>query len=232
MHLPLNKDKCIDQQYPQESQFHQLAESEGFIMAHPLAELLPGNEGEWILNTAANSRDDLDFVEALIDDISARYPVNPQRIYATGYSLGSMFVYELTCHLGDRFAAVASHAGTMPVEPALCAPEGKAAILHIHGADDFLIAYDNTWDWKAWDSVGTMRDVPSLILFWQELYGCQDLNTDDQGATRHVVYDGCEQDLRVEHYRLGGVGHEWPNAINGRSTHEVVWGFVSTFNKQ
>ena len=92
---------------------------------------------------------DIDFVEALIDDLSAKYEIDPARIYAVGYSLGSMFSYELACQLDDRFAAIASFAGTMPVAPIDCLPERNVPLLHLHGDDDPIIAYHNTWDWKS-----------------------------------------------------------------------------------
>jgi len=31
-----------------------------------------------------------------------------------------------------------------------------------------IIAYGNTWDWKSWDTVGTMRGIPSLVQFWSD----------------------------------------------------------------
>ena len=43
--------------------------------------------------------------------------VDESRLYGIGYSLGSMFSYEIACHLNRRIAAIASYAGTMPVDP-------------------------------------------------------------------------------------------------------------------
>ena len=51
-------------------------------------------EGEWFLNTAATSRDDNDFTEAIVDELSKVYCVDQGRLYAIGYSLGSMYTYE------------------------------------------------------------------------------------------------------------------------------------------
>lgn len=220
-----------DYPFPQQREFEELVEAEGVIVVYPLAELVPPNEGEWQLNTSESSTQDIAFVEALIDDLAVRYCVDSRRIYATGYSLGSMFTYELACHLNARFAAIASFAGTMPVAPNSCALVENVPILHIHGRDDPIIAYDREWDWKAWDSVGTMRDIPSLVRFWSEQYGCQNESETQSDSVLHIVHDACAGDVRVEHYRLTGVGHEWPAAIGGVSTHEVIWNFVSAFAK-
>ena len=220
-----------DYPFPQQREFEELVEAEGVIAVYPLAELVPPNEGEWQLNTSESSTQDIAFVEALIDDLSARYCVDSNRIYATGYSLGSMFTYELACHLNARFAAIASLAGTMPVTPNSCALVENVSIMHIHGQDDPIISYDSEWEWKAWDSVGTMRDIPSLVRFWSEQYGCQNERETQSDSALHIVHDACGEGVRVEHYRLTGVGHEWPDAIRGVSTHEVIWNFVSEFTK-
>jgi polyhydroxybutyrate depolymerase len=220
----------IGSTFPQQAEFEALAESEGFIMAFPQGYAFPGNEGEWQLNTRPDARHDINFINAMIDEVSQSHSIDASRVYATGYSLGSMFVYEVACQMSDKIAAVASHAGTMPVNPADCEPENSASILHIHGVDDGIIAYGNTWDWKAWDEVGTMRDIPALVDHWQEKYACQDSEVIDTASGTHLVHEGCEGGARVEHHRLGGVGHEWPDAIDGVSTHQVIWSFVSGFS--
>ena len=220
-----------DYPFPQQREFEELVETEGVIAVYPLAELVPPNEGEWQLNTSESSTQDIAFVEALIDDLSARYCVDSNRIYATGYSLGSMFTYELACHLNARFAAIASLAGTMPVTPNSCTLVENVSIMHIHGQDDSIISYGSEWEWKAWDSVGTMRDIPSLVRFWSEQYGCQNESETQADSVLHIVHDACDEGVRVEHYRLSGVEHEWPDAIRGVSTHEVIWNFVSEFAK-
>ena len=63
---------------------------------------LKNNEGEWQLNTSSDSRHDIDFIDTLIDNLSSSYNVDSKRVYATGYSLGSMFTYELACHLNSK----------------------------------------------------------------------------------------------------------------------------------
>ena len=102
--------------------------------------------------------------------------------------------------------------------------------MHIHGVDDPIIAYANTWDWKAWDSVGTMHDIPSLVQYWTDKYNCLNVNeTSNEGVT-HFVYDGCDQDSRIEHYRIENGTHDWPADINGEPTFSVMWSFLSDYS--
>ena len=156
----------MHEDFPQQPQFQALADAEGFILAFPQGHAFPGNEGEWQLNTNQDRRHDVDFVAAMIDDIASRHSIDSNRIYAMGYSLGSMFSYEIACQMSDRFAAIASYAGTMPVSPEACNPQRFAPVMHIHGTDDGIISYNNTCGWKSWDEVGTMMDIPSLVSYW------------------------------------------------------------------
>ncbi len=217
--------------FPQQGKFEALAKSKRVIFVRPLSELVAPNEGEWQLNTTDTTRQDIDFVEALLDKLPSTYCVDPKRTYATGYSLGSMFTYELACQLNARFAAIASYAGTMPVAPKSCELNDNVAIMHIHGKDDWIISYKNQWDWKAWDSVGTMMDISKLVDLWGQKNNCKKKNEKQTGPTLHRVHDECDKGVRVEHYGLDAVQHNWPDTINGVSTPQVIWDFLSSFSK-
>ena len=217
------------EEFPQQVAFQALAESEGFIIAYPRGYDFPGNEGTWQLNTAEGRTHDIAFISAMIDHLSERYPIDGSRIYGVGYSLGSMFSYEVACHMSDRFTAIASYAGTMPISPDSCEPERFAPIMHIHGASDGIISYSNSWGWKSWDEVGDMMNIPSLLEYWNTKYLCQSTEESVFDTSTHTVYDDCSQNARVEHHRIEGHDHDWPSAINGTSTHRVIWEFLSEF---
>ena len=215
--------------FPQQGKWEELAEQEGIVIAFPVGQVMPPNESAWQLNTDARSRHDIDYIDAMIDDISSSHQVDAARVFAVGYSLGSMFSYELACQMSERFRAIASFAGSMPVSPKSCDPERNVPLMHIHGVKDRIISYEHAWDWKNWDSVGTMRDVPSLVRFWRDRYACQDERRAESDGEVHLVYDSCEQGARVEHYRLETAGHDWPETLSGVSTHRVIWSFLSGF---
>ena len=221
-----------DYPFPQQARFNALVEEEKFIMVSPIAALLPSNEGAWQLNTRDGYTQDIEFISAIIDTLSSRYCVDLERVYATGYSLGSMFAYELPCHLSERVAAIASYAGTMPVNPTACDPSNPVAIMHIHGQDDWLISYREQWDWKEWDTVGTMRAIPGLIDFWRETYRCQRADSPPSASGLHTVHSDCDGEVRVELHALQGVEHEWPAEVDGRPTAEMIWDFLKAFRRQ
>jgi len=212
--------------------FEAVAEEAGMIIALPSGKRLEANEGAWQLNTDAESMQDIEFMEAMISDIGSKHSLDESRLYAVGYSLGSMFSYELACQMSGRFAAIASFAGTMPVAPKSCDPERNIPILHVHGVRDPIIAYGNTWDWKAWDSVGTMRDIPSLVHYWVDKYNCAEVAESATETITHFVYSACDQDSIVEHYRLENGTHDWPGDINGQPMHKVMWDFLQNHTLQ
>ena len=105
-------------------------------------------------------------------------------------------------------------------------------ILHIHGQLDDLIDYDLPWDWKEWDSVGTMLDIPGLIDFWQQAYACDEEVASETDEAEYIVHSGCTGDVRVEHIGIKRGGHDWPSTIDGTNTSSVVWDFVSSFDRE
>ena len=225
-----------EEDFQQQNQFDQLGEQQKFIMAYAIAESDRSSaEGEWYLNTAATSRDDNDFTEAIVDELSNSYCIDQDRLYAIGYSLGSMYTYEVACQLNHRFAAVASFAGTMPVNPETCDLTGNIAVMHIHGKLDYIIDYDDDWDWKdgEHEGVGTMSNIPGMIDFWAEKSNCQNDNTHSHlfngDEVEHIVHSDCDGDVRVEHYGMEAQEHTWPDQVDGTYTYVLIWEFLNEF---
>jgi poly(3-hydroxybutyrate) depolymerase len=76
-----------------------------------------------------------------------------------------------------------------------------------------------------------MMDIPSLVQFWADKYNCQNESQTESPDLLHIVHDSCDQNVRVEHYRLNEARHWWPDNINDVSTHQVIWSFLSEFSK-
>ena len=74
-----------EEDFPQQSEFDALAQEERFIMAYAIAEDdRTAAEGEWFLNTAATSREDNNYAEAIVDALSELYCIDDTRLYAVG----------------------------------------------------------------------------------------------------------------------------------------------------
>ena len=215
---------------PQQQRWEELAAERGIILAIPQGKVYFHNEGAWQLNTHSGAMHDVKYIDAMLDDILAMYEFELGRVYGVGYSLGSMFAYEMACHMSTHFVALASFSGTMPLSPRDCNPGSNVPIMHVHGVDDPIIQYSKRWDWKAWDSVGTMRDVPSLMQYWVKKFNCKDKSQTNTSSFRHAEYFNCDQSSKIEHYALLDWGHDWPSTLDGVSTHLKVWQFLDRFN--
>ncbi len=58
-------------------------------------------------------KNDFHFVNAMIDSLMSRFPVNRRRIYATGFSNGASFTSKLAVQMSETFAAVAMCGGLL-----------------------------------------------------------------------------------------------------------------------
>ena len=70
----------------------------------------------------------------LIDDIALRYPVDPDRIYLVGLSMGGVAVYDLVCRFPRRFAAAVPMCGAVNADRLRRAND--VAFMIFHGARD------------------------------------------------------------------------------------------------
>ena len=222
-----------EEDFPQQDEFDTLAEQEKFIMAYAIAEDdRTESEGEWFLNTAATSRDDNNFAIGIVNELSNVYCIDEDRLYAIGYSLGSMFTYEVACQLNFKFAAIASFAGTMPVDPESCYLSGSVAVMHIHGKFDLIIDYDEDWDWKdgEHEGVGTMSNIPGMIDYWADNSNCQNEDSHYHLDIEHIVHSNCDGSVNIEHYGMEFHGHTWPQEVAGTPTYELMWDFLSQYS--
>lgn len=80
--------------------------------------------------------DELAYFDRVIDDATNRFPIDRNRLLATGFSAGGMMVWNLACHRSSKFAGFAPIAGTFwePV-PSTCTTP-VTSIIHVHGDAD------------------------------------------------------------------------------------------------
>jgi polyhydroxybutyrate depolymerase len=81
---------------------------------------------------------DLKFFDAMVADLSQKFPVDPTRIYATGFSNGAIFSYLLWAERGKVLAAVGIVAGRIDPAEHLTIP--RAATM-IGGTNDNVLPF-------------------------------------------------------------------------------------------
>lgn len=82
---------------------------------------------------------DVDRLAAILDEVEARYPVDRDRVYLTGYSMGGGGVWRMARAHADRFAAAVPMAAHTPAPTAVWARSlADLPMRVIHGAEDDL----------------------------------------------------------------------------------------------
>src|SRR5262245_26318641 len=104
----------------------------GAIFVYPNAA-----RGTWDIGERTS---DPSMVSTLIQRIAGLYCVDPQRLYAAGFSAGAVFTLFLGCNVPDTFRAVGSVAGTDNRFNVSCCQPGLSAIF-IHGTADDAIPF-------------------------------------------------------------------------------------------
>ena len=84
-----------------------LAKKEGFIIAGPDSADIRG----W-----RSPDDGPDYLRDLVEELKAKYPINPRRVYLFGHSAGASFALEMSVMESQYFAATAIHAGALPAD--------------------------------------------------------------------------------------------------------------------
>lgn len=205
------------------SGFRVKADEEGFVVAQPSADLAAN---AW--DTLEGS-DDVAFVRALVADVTARVSIDPERIYAVGFSAGGGMANRLACDAADLLAAMGSVAGAH-FGSARCDPVRPMPIIAFHGDADIVVPYDG---------FGLLPGVVEWAEAWRDRNGCA---TDAVSAsvTDDVsleTWDNCEGGAAVRLYTVAGGGHGWPGTLDpkrtGDTTAEVsatdlIWEFFVT----
>lgn len=111
-----------------------VAEKEGIILVGPDA----ANPVSW-----STKNDPPAFLRDVIDDISRKAPVDPQRVYVFGHSAGAKFGLIMAMAESRYFAAAAVHAGLIPpqVEHLIADAERKIPVAIWSGTQDRSVPF-------------------------------------------------------------------------------------------
>jgi polyhydroxybutyrate depolymerase len=208
------------EQIERESRFSELADREGFVVAYPAGYRRSWNDGRGSDAIAAqrDGSDDVGFVAALIDELSAQLRIDHKRIYATGISNGAMFSHRLAIALSQRIAAIAPVAGGAP-QPLLARfdPQAPVSALIVNGTLDPLVPYRGGEVKVLGGSRGSVAGAEESARQWANHDGCgtapvaQPMVDLGDGCTlTRLAYPNCGHGTSVELLRLDGGGHTWP----------------------
>ena len=221
------------------SNFFTLADSENFLLIHPMGTVNEFGEPFWN-SFGAEGVNDIGFIESLIDFLTTEYNIDSNRVYSMGMSNGGFMSYTLACELSEKIAAIASVTGSMYLNQDLnCNCSHPMPVMQIHGTFDFVVPYEG-------DS--NIESIDNVISYWSSFNQCEeiplfnevpDVNLIDLCQAEHYVYENGTNGTSVELYKVIGGGHTWPGAaipIAGSNTNqdfnasENIWNFFSKYD--
>lgn len=174
-----------------------------------------------------NPAEDLEFTRELIERLENEGRIDPNRVFAVGFSSGGQFVQRLACDSSVDIAAFASVAATIDSATAKeCSRMQGVSAVFLVGAEDHSVK----WDSAEFHRPSEKLSVEQTVQHWASVSGCSVVPAISQwgftsetnpGVVR-TEYTGCSRRNRLTLYVLPNQGHSWPLEIGINSEHEAV----------
>jgi polyhydroxybutyrate depolymerase len=188
--------------------YEQFLDSKQFILCYAIGTQDAAGRHFWNASDACcdytnTGVDDSRYLRTIIDDVIAKYDVDPKRVFIQGFSNGAYMAYRMACEHADVIAAVVCQYGMMHNDPSLYKPAEPVNILHIHGDSDTVVYFEGGI------SNGNGIEYPSAhrsLEMWADYNGC---NTWIEGTTKTLDLAQSQGGLDTivsyyENYPLGG----------------------------
>ena len=228
--------------------FNELADRDGFFVVYPQGIDKSWNDGRSDRTSGAHRKgiDDVGFFRALIEHLTAVYPIDPERIFVSGISNGGLMSFQLGCSLPDKIRAIAAVTAQIPAAVApLCRSESRVSLAVFNGTEDPLVPYSGGQITVFRRQRGEVLSTDETVRIWRQKNHCNpeariaelpDLVDDGTRVTR-IEYSQCKNESKVILYRVEGGGHTWPDGRQylpvrqiGRTTRDIngcdeIWQF-------
>lgn len=218
-----------------------LADEHGFYLALPDGTRDPSGARFWNASDACCNFhdlavDDVAYLDAILDDAVARYPIDPTRMYVAGFSNGGFMAHRYACERAARVAAVASFSGDPWKDASLCKPGVPVSVLAVHGDADEVVPYGGArlYDVPAFHSpefarAGAFPAAKDGIAMWARLDGCRAPTTTDDGREEDLRYGACAAGTEVQLWTRHGATHSLGLQ---RGDMERVWSFLAAHTRE
>jgi polyhydroxybutyrate depolymerase len=161
------------------------------------------------------SSTDVGFTRTLIGHLTDDLAIDPNRIYAAGFSRGASLTFSLACRLASQLAAVATVGATLESQTAAsCSPSRPIPIVLVHGTEDTAFPWDGLY------GSAQLMSMPLTLDVWAEINRCASdpqvewlLDSWEDGTrvwSEHYADCGAGAELKL--FGIEGGGHTWPSA--------------------
>lgn len=174
------------------------------------------------LGEANNDDRDVAYIGNVIDSVCERLPVDEQKVFVCGHSMGGMMSHRLACQMAGRIAGIASVAG--PLVYSECNPSKLIPILHIHGTDDKVVPFAGGMNKR---KICTFPDIHEMSeqIAKRNYAQSKPVEHSISDIATSYYWNGV---YPVELIVLNGHGHSLPSKRDhGFSASEYIWCFFS-----
>lgn len=216
--------------------FDNLSDAENFFVVYA-----NGVNNAWNTNSGfpgGSTADDVGFINALIDTMQANYNIDPGRVYSCGFSAGGFMSHRLACESTNRFAAIASVAGTMSdVAFTGCTPSRAIPVMQIHGTSDAIVSYNGGIGGKGAEEVVDLWKSKNQCPVSATFTALPDTAADNSTVEQYA-YTPCSNCSEVVLLKVVSGGHQWPGATGlsglGNLNRDInasieIWNFFKKF---
>ena len=163
---------------------------------------------------------DLNFIKAIINEMSNKYGIDKKRVYVSGFSMGGMMSYVVANKMSDQIAAIA------PVSGGGGPSSAKRAmpIMHTHGTTDDVVNYNSTVNTlKSWVPFNKCSSNSEKIKPYPK--------TKSGSAASLEIWSGCSDGVEIRLLTIDGKGHWYSmdEAVSVNTSVEI-WNFVKRYS--
>ncbi len=157
----------------------------------------------WALSETGFDQD-ADFIDQVLAKVDELVCVDRNRVFAMGYSNGSVFAQKYACREESAIVAVAGVAGSVVAERC---PGGPVPMIYFHGAADPVVPFDG-----GDTQIGPLSGVQESLRAWASLNGCEADQTVSHFGSQvfRWTWDNCPSGAALRAYVTTGGGHHWP----------------------
>lgn len=193
----------------QESEIGVVAARERVIVALP-----PARDHRWNARICCGDpvvpSPDVAYVKGLITRLIADFPIDRDRVFVAGFSMGAALSERMACEAADLVTAVAINAGAPWSD--VCEPSRPVSILVMHGTAD---------------STFPISGAVQIVNRWRERDACQGqpaIAELGDGVTSETN-EQCRSGTAVQFFSYRGAAHRWfekPDAT------DLLWTFFES----
>ena len=193
------------------TQMNPVADREKFVVAYPSAV-----GGTW---DYAGAKNDYAFLQAIIDTAVARYQVDRNRVYVSGFSQGGGEAVYAAFSYPDVYAAVAPVSSVGSGAPT---PKRPIPIFLTFGTNDLYTPATFMASVAGWLKIDSCSTTPTVVRPYPA--------TNAKSVVTRLSYGNCAHGTEIVADSIQGGPHEWPNNTATKVNNaEEVWAFFKKF---